>query len=542
MMSPTHIPPHITVASHSAFQHEPPFHLLPHRPTSLTCSPALHHSIPADGSGCYQFTLSNGDVVLALETIMHASSDGHVWLEVEVHSPTSHQSLLSSLSLPAVSVAASAASSLSPQLPSMAASLRSFMFDHRVLRLPPPHPLAGCLLLISHAVHVHAGIQQVNDRVLAEVRVAAADDVQVESVELLVESAHWLSSALSVPVALSSLFSLSQLPVTLPLTLHACEEYHFLFTLEPLVSMSQSMGQLRAEVLKAMEVSEVGGGTVDGRLLTTCVVRWRSKHASTAITSQYDVSWQLPLHLHDSTATSSASAHASLSSPGVAVPPVVILSHPPRVQLHSVFAISVTLHNTSLAALTCTLQLPSDDIQLTSPAASPAQPAALVQSHSALVASSQSTPANLLSPIGGFSSTAAHPFSPVHGFHFPFHSLASRLPATTRATSSRSHQPQPNGHTSTHHSLPANEWSSEQQPPAAQSDEDDQAAQLGLVCLDGEVEVGVLDGGGRRSVGLQCVAVRCGFVRLPRLLLHVKELDASFVCRNDGVLLVDAGA
>ena len=517
MMSPTHIPPHIIVTPHSAFQHEPPFHLLPHRPSSLTCSPALHHTNSATSSGCYQFTLSNGDVVIVLETIMHASSDGHVWLEVEVHAPTSHQSLLSSLSLPAVSAPASSSSSMSP-LPSMAASLRSFMSDHRVLRLPPPHPLAGCLLLISHAVNMHASVQQMNDRVLSDVRVTAQDDVKVESVELLVESARWFN----LPVPLSSLFSLSMLPVSLPLQLHASEEYHFLFVLEPVVCMSQSMAQLRAQVLKAIDVSEMGGEAVDGRLLTTCVVRWRSEHASTAITSQYDVSWQLPLHVQPNTA-----------DPAALLPPTITMSHPPRVQLHSVFAITVTLHNTSDTALTCTLQLPSDDIHLAPHAATSHQPAASAHTHH-IVASGLSTPANLLSPMNGLSDRPANarPFSPVDGFHFPFHSLASRLRSSNR------NKPQLNGLIDAQQTVSATTELSERQQ--VESDEEEQVVQQqGLVCLDGEVEFGALAGGGRRSVGLQCVAVRCGFARLPRLLVHVKELDACFLCRNDGILLID---
>ena len=518
VMPPTHIPPHVIVASHSAFQHEPPIHLLPHRPTSLTCSPALHHTNSAASSGCYQFTLSNGDVVLVMETIMHASSDGHVWLEVEVHSPTSHQSLLSSFTLPAVSAAAFTSSSLSPQLPSMAASLRSFMSDHRVLRLPPPHPLAGCLLLISHAVHVHASVQQVNDHVLAEVHVKAQHDVRVESIELLTESTRWLSGAVAVPLALSALFSLSMLPASLPLSLCACEEYHFLFVLEPVVCMPHSIAQLRADVLKAMGANEVGIAAVDSCLLTTCVVQWRSEHASTAITSQYDVSWHLPLHVQSPT----------LSPSSVAAPPSITLSHPPRVSLHSVFAITVTLHNTSQAALTCTLQLPSNDIELAA-TASHVQPPALVRSHSSLT-SGQSTPNSLLPPVSSLldRSTTGQPFSPVHGFHFPFHSLASRLSNSTL----QRHPPATNGHIVTQKPAPLID---------GEEQEDERAVQQGLVCLDGEVEVGVLVGGGRCSVGLQCVAVRGGFVHLPRLLLRVKELEASFVCRNAGLLLVDTG-
>ena len=435
----------------------------------------------------------------------------------------------------------------------MAASLRSFMSDHRVLRLPPPHPLAGCLLLISHAVHVHASVQQVNDRVLAEVRVEAHDDVLVESVELLTESARWQRSnvkagqgrgelGVSVPVAVSSLFSLSLLPVSLPLSLHASEQYHFVFVLEPAVCMSQSMAQLRSDVLKAVDTNEIGSGVVDGRLLTTCVVRWRSEHASTAITSQYDVSWQLPIHVQpspaaDTTATS-IPLHSTLPLTSVAAPPTVTLSHPPRVQLHSVFAICVTLHNTSHTALTCTLQLPSDDFHLASAATLHTQPPTLVHSHS-LPASNQLTPgANLLSPVSGLFDRPPNgrPFSPVDGFHFPFHSLASRLPSLTATT--KPHKPQPNGHTVPD---PATVSSGSDKQQQTNVDEDEQAVQQGLVCLDGEVDVGVLAAGGRRTVGLQCVAVRSGFVRLPRLLLQVKESNVCFVCQNDGLLLVDVG-
>ena len=528
LLSPSHIPPHIVVAPHSAFQHEPPFHLLPHRPTSLTCSPALHHPNSTTGSGCYQFTLSNGDVVLVMETIMHASADGYVWLEVEVHSPASHQSLLSSLSLPAVSMPASNSSS------TLAASLRSFMSDHRVLRLPPPHPLAGCLLHISHAVHVHASVQQANDCVFVEVRVIAHDDVRVESVELLTESARWLTGSVSLPVPLSSLFALSMLPVTLPLSLHASEEYHFLFVLEPAECLSQSMARLRDDVLAATDASEVAVGAVDGRLLTTCVVRWRSEHASTAITSQYDVSW--PLSFHTQRSTSAVSFDSANSSSRSIVPPAITLSRPPSVQLHSVFAVVVALHNTSHAALTCTLRLPSDDIQLT---ASHSQLPSLVRARSEL-ASGQATPANanLLSPIDGGSDqpTNAPPFSPVDGFHFPFHSLAARLPLPLAAD--RRSSAKLNGHSHTKQFTPATPAGDKQ---SSDADEDRQGAQQGVVCLDGEIEVGLLAAGGRCSVALQCVAVRCGFVQLPRLLLHVQELAACYVCSHDGVLLVEGG-
>ena len=539
ILSPTHIPAHITVAAHSAFQHEPPFHVLPHRPASLTCSPALHHT-ESSGGGCYQFTLSNGDVVLVAETIMRATLDGHVWLELEVHAPTAHQSLLASLSLP--SATAPASSSSSP-LPSMAASLRSFMSDHRVLRLPPPHPLAGCLLHISHAVHVHASAQQVDDRVVAEMRVEAHDAVTLESVELLLESARWLRSDtnVSVPVPLSSLSSSSMLPAQLPLSLCAHEEFHFLFLLEPAVSMADSIVQLRQNVLSALDMdgTEVRVGAVDGRVLTSCVVRWRSELASTAIVSQYDVSWQLPLLLHASpldtpvSVGSTDSPSPAVPSPSATVPPAVALSHPPRVQLHSVFTISVDLHNTSHTALTCTLQLPPADIALSADTTAPPSHAPpLAHSHSLLA--NQSTP-SLFSPVNGLSGrpTSAAPFSPMAGFHFPFHSLANRLP---RLASERNQPAALNGHADKQAVAALG-----QTQQRADARDDGQVVEQGLVCLDGEVDVGVLAGGGRRSVSVQCVAVRCGFVKLPRLMVHVKELDACFVCRNQGVLLVEAG-
>ena len=111
--------------------------------------------------------------------------------------------------------------------------MRDFIADHRVLRLPPPHAVAGAALQVQDGLQVESRSELVNDRLLLSlsVRAAGGDDVELQDCELLLHSTRWLldegkgkrlrRGEVSVPVPLSSLMLLSQHPVSFPVPLSA---------------------------------------------------------------------------------------------------------------------------------------------------------------------------------------------------------------------------------------------------------------------------------------------------------------------------------
>ena len=324
--TPSHIPSYVQVAPQSAFQHDPPS-------GRGTVSGPVGEGV--EEGGVWVLRLSTGDVAVVMESVMMAAA-GLVWLEVEVHSPTSHRP--SDLSSPAV--------------------LRAFIADQRVLRLPPPHPIAGALLQLACPVHVVSAAAVVCDRVVINVTLECAQDVLVQGCDVLLQFTRWVKEGrgqgrgdVSVPIPLASLVLLSSHHVTFPVELRSADRYSFLSFLDPLSSMAHVQAELARLLVSALldhpAPGHSYGEALQGAFLTSCVVTWRAAGASTAIASQHEVRWTLPMQVKLRGGESDGSEDR----------PSLTLAHPPTVRLHQMFAVSATVHNVFTVPLTFTLHV-----------------------------------------------------------------------------------------------------------------------------------------------------------------------------------------
>ena len=352
--------------------------------------------------------------------------------------------------------------------------------------------MAGAALVVEDGLQVESRSEIVGDRLLVSiaVRVAGAEDVELEDCELLLHSTRWLldegkgrklrKGEVSVPVPLSSLMLLSSHPVSFPVSLSSSASscYHFLFYLDPVSSFSSLLSTLRSSLTSSLlhhpALGAAWGEGVSGSFLTSAVISWRGGHTSTAISSEHAVQWRLPLPL---------TLEAGGGGLGEGLVPGLTLRYPPTVGLHSIFTVSATVHNAWSVPLTFTLHLLRRQSSRKGAEGGGAEEEA--QSRSSVASSSLSSPRQLLLHVRAQSSASSAPFSPVDGYHFPFQSFAARL---SKGIAAQQRQQQHGEH----RQQPSNAGTEEKK--AAEQSEDDDAedeTDSGVLCLERKVELGV---------------------------------------------------
>ena len=398
--SPTHVPPHITLAPHSAFLHEP------RHPSQVITAPA---PLPPLDTPAILCRLSTGDVVLAMEVVAMAASDtAHVWLEAAVKAPGEGEGVGG------------------VTWGDGGARLRDFVAGHRGLRVPAAEPRAGALLAVKEGLRVKGRGVGVGEGVRVGVEVACegvgGEGVEVEGVELSLPGTRWRmrgrqgKGEVTVPLPLSSHFLASRHHIPLPLPLPPLARHHFLFTLDPLPSLPAVLAHCQRQVVAALlhhpALGASYGQAVRGYLLTPVVVRWRHPGASTPLISQVEVRWELPVTVH---------LRGGEGGEGVGrVSPALTLAYPPSVRLYQMFTVSATVSNPFTLPLTFTLHVAHNEADVLVAVASAAS-------------SGSGTPAEVRLPplsvqtrgqsVGAGLVGWSPPFSPVAGYYFPFPAL-----------------------------------------------------------------------------------------------------------------------